>query len=174
MPRRKALHEWRPAVQQQIAAALYPKSAQVQAAMPESVSFGIVCDAPLMFANFCILGQPIGKPRMTQKDKWAKRPCVMRYREWADKARIVAGKLPQNPRTVSWTAYFEFPESYSAEKVAQLAGRPHRQKPDRDNVDKALLDSLFAQDCGVSDGTLSKRWDDGNGPRIEVSITFSD
>lgn len=119
--------------------------------------------------HFTIPGEPIGKPRMTQRDKWAKRPCVLRYREWADKARAAAGGLG-DPTEVSWTAYFQMPKSWSKMKRAEMKGTPHRQKPDRDNVDKAVLDALFKQDCGVAIGFLRKFWDDGNGPRLEVSI----
>lgn len=44
----------------------------------------------------------------------------------------------------------------------------HRAKPDRDNIDKALLDALFNDDSGIASGLIEKRWDDGNGPRIEA------
>jgi Holliday junction resolvase RusA-like endonuclease len=121
--------------------------------------------------KFTILGEPVGKPRMTQRDKWAERPAVMHYRAWADRARAAAPNRPGDAKDVSWVAYFDLPASYSKKKRAALAGQPHRQKPDRDNVDKAVLDALFAQDCTVSDGTLRKRWDDGRGPRIEITIT---
>ena len=118
-----------------------------------------------------VLGEPVGKPRMTQRDKWAERPAVVKYRAWADRARATAPSIILEPKDVSWTAYFDLPASYSKKKRAALAGQPHRLKPDRDNMDKAVLDSLFAQDCTVSDGTLRKRWDDGRGPRIEITIT---
>ena len=31
---------------------------------------------------------PLGKPRMTQRDKWAKRPAVLRYRAFKDECRL--------------------------------------------------------------------------------------
>lgn len=31
--------------------------------------------------------EPVAKPRMTKKDKWAKRPCVMKYRAYKDMLR---------------------------------------------------------------------------------------
>ena len=31
----------------------------------------------------------MGKPRMTQRDKWKKRPCVLRYHAFRDKMRHV-------------------------------------------------------------------------------------
>lgn len=122
--------------------------------------------------KFIIHGAPMGKPRMTQRDKWAKRPAVMRYRAWADSARAAAeGHIPENPLTLSWTAYLPIPESWSKAKKKGMAGCFHRQKPDRDNIDKAVLDALFKDDSGIAAGTIVKRWDDGNGPRIEIQIT---
>lgn len=119
--------------------------------------------------EFIIPGSPIGKPRMTQRDKWKKRPNVMRYRAWADGARAAApANLPRNPRNVSWVAYLPMPKSWSKKKRAEMRGEPHRQKPDRDNIDKALLDALFKNDAGVCFGVLEKRWDDGTGPRLLV------
>jgi len=38
-------------------------------------------------------GAPIPKPRQTRRDKWARRPCVLRYREWADQIRAAAGAI---------------------------------------------------------------------------------
>jgi Holliday junction resolvase RusA-like endonuclease len=52
-----------------------------------------------------------------------------------------------------------------------MSGTLHRQKPDRDNIDKGILDALFKSDCGVAGGTIVKRWDDGKGPRIEIHVT---
>lgn len=119
---------------------------------------------------------PMGKPRMTQRDKWARRPAVMRYRAFKDELRSAMTNQPDLRLAiaqgaidrVSWTAYLPIPASWPAKKKALLAGAPHRQKPDRDNIDKALLDALFADDSGIASGHLTKRWDDGRGPRIEV------
>jgi len=122
--------------------------------------------------HFIIPGDPIGKPRQTQRDKWAKRPCVMMYRAWADHARACAGDLPDNPLSVDLLAYFEFPESYSKKQRAALAGRPHRVKPDADNIIKCI-DALFKNDSMIADASCAKRWDDGQGARLEVLIQFS-
>jgi len=51
-------------------------------------------------------GNPVGKPRMTRKDKWAQRPCVLRYREWADRARAAAG-ITDKVRAGAFEKYWE-------------------------------------------------------------------
>lgn len=122
--------------------------------------------------KFSIPGQPVGKPRMSQRDKWQKRPCVMRYRAWADKARasVPKGEILGIYREISFVAYLEFPKSYSITKRAWLTGQPHFQKPDGDNVLKAILDSLFPEDKCIWKFSGEKRWEDGRGPRIEVEL----
>lgn len=108
---------------------------------------------------------------MTQRDKWAKRPCVLRYREWADKARESAPKdLPQSPNKVSMVAYLPFPKSYKEKKRKELQGKPHRLKPDADNILKGI-DSLWTDDSAIWSKHIEKFWDDGLGPRIEIEVT---
>ena len=121
-----------------------------------------------------IPGTPVSKPRMTQSDKWKKRPCVMRYRAWADKARSIVGELPPTDQIASldWIAYFEPAVSLSAKKRAALIGHPHRNRPDRDNIDKAILDALFVNDSGIARGVIQKLW--GESSRVEITITLED
>jgi len=121
--------------------------------------------------RFTIPLSPIGAPRMTQCDKWKKRPVVERYRAWRDAARpYIPENLPTNPCGMNWTAYVAFPKSYSAKKRAALKGELHQEKPDRDNIDKCLQDFLFEQDKGIAFGRICKLWDDGNGPRVEIEV----
>ena len=49
-----------------------------------------------------------------------------------------------------------------------MRGRIHRAKPDRDNIDKSVLDALMQEDSGVACGLMIKRWDDGEGARLEI------
>jgi len=120
---------------------------------------------------FTIPGAPMGKPRMTRRDKWKKRPAVVKYRNWADRARAAApSDLPAEPISVSWVAYLPLPKSWRKPLQDAMRWQLHRHKPDRDNIDKALLDALFKNDAGVCQGTLEKRWDDGSGPRLEVTV----
>ena len=112
---------------------------------------------------------PMGKPRMTQRDKWKQRPAVMRYRAFCDQMRLqTSGQIPPDLDNLSWTAYLPIPKSWPKHKRESMAGQLHRQKPDRDNIDKGVLDSLFKEDSGIAAGHIEKRWDDGNGARIEL------
>jgi Holliday junction resolvase RusA-like endonuclease len=123
--------------------------------------------------RFTILGAPPGKPRMTRRDKWKKRDNVLRYREWSDAARQAAGSLPP-PEAITrldWIAVFRPAASWSAQKRLAAMGTLHRQKPDRDNIDKAVLDALFDDDSAVACGTITKIW--GENERLEVTIIYA-
>lgn len=115
---------------------------------------------------------PVGKPRMTQRDVWAKRPAVLRYRDFCDRLRAEAARQHYRPsmdgdRVVFW---IEMPRSWSKKKRAQMYGEPHQQKPDLDNLLKAFLDALMGEDCTVWKITVEKRW--GTYGRIEVDEAF--
>lgn len=114
--------------------------------------------------------EPMGKPRMTRLDKWRQRDCVMRYRAFADELRAQVGPVDQGAFRVDWVAYFTMPASWSMKKKTLMCGTFHRKKPDRDNIDKAILDALFKNDSGIASGQLLKFWDDGGGARIELEI----
>ncbi len=121
-----------------------------------------------------IPGEPVAKPRQTRSDRWRKRPCVMRWRAWADMARICVkeqvGQLP-DPKSIlslSWVAYFAPPATWSAKRKTAALGTLHRSRPDRDNLDKSLLDSLFEEDSAIACGVIRKVW--GMPARIEVEI----
>ena len=115
----------------------------------------------------------MGKPRMTRRDKWKKRPCVVRYRAFADALRAAAGELPPPEliNDLSWVATFAFPKSYSKRKRAILLGRLHRVAPDLDNICKGIFDSLFKQDSAIAKGTFEKRW--GETDSLEITIKWS-
>ena len=119
--------------------------------------------------------KPIGKPRMTQRDKWAQRPAVMRYREWADGLRSLFVKpLPpaNQVKSLSWMATFAPAASCPKKMRVELMGTLHRDRPDRDNVDKAILDVLFKEDSGIACGSVEKRWGWEN--KLEILIELNE
>lgn len=142
-------------------------SASRQAAI-EAMRPSVSTDAP---HTFVIEGVPVGKPRQTQQDKWKKRPTVMRYRAWADKARLAAiGRVPALASELCIVAYLPIPKSYSKKKQAALRGQPHTQKPDFDNLLKSAADALFQEDKTIWRGSVVKYWDDGQGARLVVTV----
>lgn len=98
---------------------------------------------------------PVPKPRMTQRDKWMKRACVLRYRAFADKCRARRVTLPQPCRVVF---YLSMPPSWTDSKRALLAGQPHTVRPDLDNLIKALGDAVHAEDSHLWSIRAEKRW----------------
>lgn len=121
--------------------------------------------------TICVPCVPVGKPRMTRRDKWKQRPAVMRYREFADRVRAAAGKVPaaEQVKSLSWLACFAPPPSWPKEKRINAIGRLHRVKPDRDNLDKAILDALYPDgDQAIAVGKIQKVWDWR--PSLEIRI----
>ena len=101
---------------------------------------------------------PVPKPRMTQRDKWQKRPAVMRYRAFCDDLRARNCTFPESGSHVIF--HMPMPASWSKKKRAEMLGQPHRQKPDVDNLTKAVLDAVLKDDSGVWDMRTTKIWSD--------------
>lgn len=127
-----------------------------------------------MLRPFVVHGQPVGKPRMTQRDKWMQRPCVLRYRDWCDlvrdAARIEAPMRLTRHVNLFVVAYLPIPAAWSAANRLALQGKPHTAKPDADNLLKSISDALFENDELIWSATIQKRWADSGGPRVEIEI----
>lgn len=173
MPR-KVLTDYPEAMQKQIVAKLAPllpaapmsgKTAVIGAAV------AALTDSAIKSHTFIVPIQPMGKPRMTQQDKWRKRPCVFRYWEYAAAMREACKGINQNPNSVEIIVYLAIPSSHSKKAKAALVGKPHRQKPDVDNIWKGCTDPLWEKDEVISFGSCRKFWDDGAGARIEITIS---
>jgi Holliday junction resolvase RusA-like endonuclease len=110
--------------------------------------------------EFTSVGDPMGKPRMTQRDRWMKRDVVLRYRDYCDRLREAApnGLQTADVYAVDVIAYIAMPESWSKKKKAEMLGSLHRQKPDWDNIGKAVCDALWEDDSMIGDGRTRKFW----------------
>ena len=106
---------------------------------------------------------PVAAPRMTQRDRWKKRNVVLRYFAFRDEVRLAKIILPIPCKI---TFHIEMPASWSKRKRLAMDGQPHTVRPDRDNYDKALMDSLFEDDAHVWSAWTEKRW--AVVPAIEV------
>lgn len=100
---------------------------------------------------------PMGKPRMTQRDKWQQRPVVLRYRALCDEIRAQAtGFTVADALALHFT--LPMPKSWSKKKRLALVGQPHQSKPDVDNLVKAVLDALLPDDSRVHTVHATKTW----------------
>jgi len=103
---------------------------------------------------------PIGKPRMTQSDKWKKRKVTDRYWEMKDHLNIIATAqgfvMPESDYRI--VAYIPMPDGWTKEDKEKMDNTKHQMKPDKDNIEKAILDSLCKDDSYVWDGRITKLW----------------
>lgn len=96
---------------------------------------------------------------MTQRDRWAKRKCVQKY--WTYKDHVQAFILKHQldiGASLEVVFYLPMPKSWSKRKRAEYDNRPHQQKPDIDNLCKALMDALFDDDCHIYNLNARKFW----------------
>jgi Holliday junction resolvase RusA-like endonuclease len=85
----------------------------------------------------------------------------------------------EGPLKVSLTFYFARPAAHYGTGKNALNLKPtaplwHTKKPDRDNLDKAVMDALtnagaWADDCQVCAGSIRKVWGPLPGVRISIS-----
>ena len=119
--------------------------------------------------RFIVHGDPVAKPRQTRADKWKKRPCVMKYRAWADSARAQAGQVIGDVIGLSIISYIQMPSSWNRAKMNKMHRQLHRQKPDGDNILKSVADALFKHDQAISIHKSVKYWTIDN-PRCEIEV----
>ena len=125
---------------------------------------------------FCKLDvEPIAKPRMTRRDKWSKRPCVMRYWDYCDQLRAAARENSYDPECpLSIQFVIPMPSSWSARKKLNMCGKVHTQTPDLDNLIKAFKDALLKNDAHIHTyGKMQKIWGDTGQINILEEIQMS-
>lgn len=99
---------------------------------------------------------PISAPRQVARDKFKPSNHVLRYRAFRDEVRIRHVQLPRPFHHVIFI--LPVPNSWSTKQKQAMEGMPHEAKPDRDNLEKALLDSVYGEDQHVWDGRTTKLW----------------
>lgn len=99
---------------------------------------------------------PVPAPRQVQRDKFKPSPGVQRYRAYRDELNLLRLSIPADFHHAVFL--MPMPPSWSAKEREKQMLRPHQQTPDRDNLEKALLDSAFSNDCTVWNGQTTKLW----------------
>ena len=127
-----------------------------------------------MKVHFTIPGKPFAKQR-PRLGKWG----VHTPKETVSFERIVGQiaslhiKEPLTGPLTLWVhAYFKIPKSWSKKKAENMLYEPHTQRPDLDNILKAISDGLnriaYADDSQIYSFKCEKYW--SNIERTEVFI----
>ena len=140
---------------------------------PDLASILFVAPEGYMAVDFTYRGKPVGKPRMTQRDKFHKRPAAQRYWDFKAALRATAGPLLPGPDMVVVSAWVPMPPSWSKTKKEAMACQPCRQKPDWDNIGKAVCDALFDEDACIWVGVTIKYWCLAGQERLNVKILYA-
>lgn len=99
---------------------------------------------------------PVSAPRQVRKDAWKPSTHVMRYRAYRDELRIKQLQIPEPFHHLVFV--LPMSASWSEREKERLEGTPHHLKPDRDNLEKAVLDAYFGEDCHIWNGATTKIW----------------
>lgn len=127
---------------------------------------------------FTIPGRPFAKqrPRSTRLGRvYTPAETVSFERQVGQIARPHFNAPIDGPVRLTIHATFAVPASWSRRKAAQHLHRMHTQRPDLDNVAKAIKDALnriaWADDAQVAEMTVSKVWglQDGTSVIVEAA-----
>ncbi len=111
---------------------------------------------------------PITKPRMTQRDKWKGRKCVLDYFRYRDRVKELGIDVKDGGTHIVFVV--PMPASWSKKRKVQFNGLPHcgtlnkAKANDFDNLCKALTDAIFYKHPGFKDDShvwdvrISKLW----------------
>jgi len=114
---------------------------------------------------------PVPKPRMTRRDKWAKRPIVTKFNGYKDEVRLNANLKGLTSLTGKLGLDFiiPIPASWSKKLKAEMCGKPHQPKDgnDVDNLAKGILDIFETNDSFIYDLHVTKHW--GDKPKITIT-----
>jgi Holliday junction resolvase RusA-like endonuclease len=70
--------------------------------------------------------------------------------------RELGAKLPEAGAKVTFN--IPIPKSWSKKKQNEMIGKPHQQRPDLDNMLKALSDAVHDEDAHIWQITVAKYW----------------
>lgn len=141
-----------------------------------------------MSISFAVAGEPVGQPRINgfAQERHGRKPICRIYTpdtadDWKRSVHVVA--LSRRPRApidgpirVDLTFYFPRPQRL-LKKSSPQGAILHDVKPDRDNLDKVVLDALtkakfWNDDCQVCGGEIWKYYAAiGARPGVRIVVT---
>lgn len=130
-------------------------------------------------ARFTVPGKPVAKqrPRMTLTGRVYTPSETTRYERLVAASASAQGVRPMvGPVRVSMEIRFPIPASWTKARKIHADGAPHSQRPDLDNIAKAVLDGLngvaWHDDAQVACVSAEKRWDAACGEgMVTVSVS---
>ena len=114
--------------------------------------------------TFTVPGKPFGKQRPRSGQGRVFTPDQTVTAEAVIKIEAIPHfPVPfEGPVRVMILAVFAIPASWSKKRQAESLGRPHTSKPDKDNIEKAVVDALngvaFGDDAQIAAGGSRKVW----------------
>lgn len=101
---------------------------------------------------------PTPAPRQSPRDKWKPSKAVQIYRAFRDEVGLKIKELPQDFFHVVFL--IQVPRSWSEKKKREHIGLPHLGVPDKDNLEKALIDAVYRNrdDSHVWNTASTKLW----------------
>lgn len=101
---------------------------------------------------------PTAAPRQSPRDKWKPSKAVQVYRAFRDEIGYKIDELPADFFHVFFL--LPMPPSWSDKKKSETVGWPHTQKPDKDNLEKGLVDAVYRNrdDAHIWNGASTKLW----------------
>lgn len=121
--------------------------------------------------------QPIGKarPRLGKRGVYTPQKTVDYEAQIASAAMKAVGnqKPITGPVRLDLACVFAMPKSWTKKKRAEMLYRPHAQKPDFDNVQKAIADGglnniVIEDDAQIAEARYRAVW--GEAPHISVIV----
>lgn len=103
---------------------------------------------------------PCAKPRMTRSDKWKKRKVTENYWQFKTELRKQAKEmgLVSLPIVIKLMEFgIKMPDSWSEKKKQKMENEYHIQRPDLDNLIKAINDALCDEDSHIAEIRLAKK-----------------
>lgn len=91
---------------------------------------------------------------MVRGDKYKKRKPVLKY--WAFKEECLLKRVKLYD-AMTITFYMPMPKSWSRVKRAEMNGKPHQVRPDKDNLEKGLFD-ILKEDSHIWHTNSKKVW----------------
>lgn len=132
--------------------------------MPDLSFFVVGHPEPQPRPRACKRGRRVGVYNPTSADEWKARIIRAARASWD-------GQPFDGPVACELTFGFQRPKSHARMKAPPCW---HTSKPDRDNLEKAVLDALttagvWGDDAQVAAGSIEKRWSDDL-PGVSVCI----